>query len=74
MTDGSALPDDLFHILQDPTTRDELREAIISRYFASTRPELIALIQQEKQIGEYKHPASARERMARSSAGLCGRS
>lgn len=54
MTDGSALADDLFQILQNPVERQQLREAIIARYFAAKRTELEMIVQQEKQIGEYE--------------------
>lgn len=54
LTEGSSLPDDLFEMLQDASVRDQLREAIVSRYFASKRAQLSMLVQQEKRIGEYE--------------------
>ena len=53
-TVGSAFPDGLFEALQDPTQRSLLREALIDRYFAMHRQALMAIAQEECQIGEYE--------------------
>lgn len=54
LTEGSTLPDDLFELLQSGVERERLREAIISRYFASKTEQLATLVLQEKRIGDYE--------------------
>ncbi|MEX2673448.1 MAG: HNH endonuclease [Phycisphaeraceae bacterium] len=50
----SKLPDELFALLQDPAAREELRQAIVSRYFAAKASTLDDLARQERSIGEYE--------------------
>lgn len=62
MSSFSKLPDDLFHLLQDSEACAQLRQAIISRYFADKTGSLEQLASQEQAIG-------ARERLLETSEG-----
>jgi putative restriction endonuclease len=54
VTSYSRLSDEFYAVLQEPAAREAIRSAVISRYFASKRPALEHLIQQERSIGEYE--------------------
>ena len=54
MCTHSSLPDELYELLQARDDRDQLREAIISRYFASHAADLRQLIEQERGIAAYE--------------------
>lgn len=52
ITDGSRLPDSLFQQMNDPIQRHRLRDAVVSRYFASHRSAIDQITQEERSIGE----------------------
>lgn len=50
----SRLPDDLYHLLQEPATRNAIREAIIHRYFAAHAASILDAISEEQAVGAYE--------------------
>ncbi|MBI4831438.1 MAG: HNH endonuclease [Candidatus Lindowbacteria bacterium] len=52
--DYTYLDEDLFHLLQNPETRDRLRETLIRRYFPSHRTAIDACINKERPIAQYE--------------------
>lgn len=48
------LDDDLHAALLDPVKREALRQALINRYFASHRQEIMRVVERERQIGLYE--------------------
>lgn len=51
--DGVCLDDELFALLQNQPTRQEIREALINRYFSEHHKELTQLAEQEEGVGLY---------------------
>jgi putative restriction endonuclease len=51
--DSAFLDDELFALLQQPAIRQEMREALICRYFPSKHDELMRLADQEEGVGLY---------------------
>jgi len=69
------LDDELFLLVADRTSREVLRQSIISRYFAGHRDELLTLSRQEDEIGLYRdrlEQESAPERVREESVGEFG--
>lgn len=54
LIDYAYLDDELFAMLSDEATRCEFRNAIIDRYFANHRIELLAISEEEREIGIYE--------------------
>ncbi len=53
VVDAAFLDDELFATIQHPSLRQEIREALICRYFPEKHDELIRLADQEEGVGIY---------------------
>lgn len=53
VVEGAFLDDELFALLQNQSIRQEMREALITRYFGEQHDELIRLAEQEEGVGLY---------------------
>lgn len=56
----ASLDNELFTLLSDEQSRNEFRNAIIDRYFATQRDKLLALSAEEQDIGMYEQAMVAR--------------
>jgi len=54
------LDDDLYAALLDPVKREALRQALISRYFAAHKQEILQIVERERQIGLYERELESR--------------
>jgi putative restriction endonuclease len=54
VVDHAYLDDALFQLLCDPDTREQLRQTIVSRYFAPLSSAIAVLLRQERPIGLYE--------------------
>ncbi len=62
------LDDDLYAALLDPVKREALRQALISRYFAGHRQEIMRVVERERQIGLYEQKLERSLNRGRTSA------